>query len=538
MNTGTHTGARALETDGKTPLLTPIVVAALFVGLFGRLAAQTFNVLHSFTPTLTDQSNHYYLPYTNSDGAVPNAGLLLLGNTLYGAAQAGGLGAVGTVFALNTDGSAFTTLYDFTFDFDLTGVGSNPYGGLASSGTTLYGTSSTTYNNQIGTVFALNIDGTGFTTLYEFSPPTYDPSIGAYDNPDGLTPLGTLVLSGNTLYGTAVMGGSAMNGTVFGVTTDGASFTPLYSFTGPPANCEACVVTNSDAAHPRTELILSGNTLYGMGESGGSSGKGTVFAVNTDGTGFTVLHNFTGGNDGANGFVTLDGLRASGDSRLALSGSTLYGAAETGGASGNGTVFKVNTDGTGFTVLHSFTAAIPGTYVNSDGVFPSGLVISPANTLFGTTYYGGSSGNGTVFKLNSDGTGFAVLHNFKVTTGRESHFPYSVINSDGSFPNSLILSGNILYGTALEGGDAGNGTIFSMTFLPQLTIGPAGRNVTVSWPTNYAGFDYTGFTLESATNLASPFVWTPVSPGPVIVNGQYTVTNPISGTRQFYRLAQ
>ena len=78
---------------------------------------------------------------------------------------------------------------------------------------------------------------------------------------------------------------------------------------------------------------------------GGSSGNGTVFAVNTDGTGFTTLHSFTGGSDGADP-----------NAGLILSGNTLYGTASHGGSSGNGTVFAVNTDGTGFTNLHSFTA--------------------------------------------------------------------------------------------------------------------------------------------------------------------------------------
>jgi len=61
--------------------------------------------------------------------------------------------------------------------------------------------------------------------------------------------------------------------------------------------------------------------------------------------------------------------------------------------------------------------------------------------------------------------------------------------------------------------------------------------VILSWPTNYAGFDYSGYTLQATTNLASPG-WTTNLPAPVVVNGQYTVTNRLSGTRQFYRLSQ
>jgi hypothetical protein len=68
---------------------------------------------------------------------------------------------------------------------------------------------------------------------------------------------------------------------------------------------------------------------------------------------------------------------------------------------------------------------------------------------------------------------------------------------------------------------------------PQLTIIRSGANVIVRWPTNAAGF-----ILQSTTNLVSPAVWSTVSPGPVVVNGQNAVTNPISGKQQFYRLSQ
>ena len=84
---------------------------------------------------------------------------------------------------------------------------------------------------------------------------------------------------------------------------------------------------------------------------------------------FTTLHNFTGGSDGGN-------LNAG----LILSGKTLYGAADSGGSGGNGTVFSLNTNGTGFTVLHSFTALASET--NSDGAAPAAGLILSDNTLY------------------------------------------------------------------------------------------------------------------------------------------------------------
>jgi hypothetical protein len=95
-----------------------------------------------------------------------------------------------------------------------------------------------------------------------------------------------------------------------------------------------------------------------------------------------------------------------------------------------------------------------------------------------------------------------------------------------------------MYGPAQSGGTNGTGTVFSLSLgsvsapVPTLTIFPSGANVVLTWPTNY-----TGFTLQSTTNLVSP-VWTTNSPAPVIVNGQNTVTNPISGNQQFFRLSQ
>ena len=146
-----------------------------------------------------------------------------------------------------------------------------------------------------------------------------------------------------------------------------------------------CIVsrtcTNSDGAYPWAGLILSGNTLYGTTAVGGS-GRGTVFAVNTDGTGFTNLHSFTF-NDGARP-------RAG----LILSGNTLYGTAYDGGTSGNGTVFAVNTDGTGFTNLHDFAG-----YPNEGGNPYARLTLS-GNTLLGVTFNGGPSDCGTVFSLS------------------------------------------------------------------------------------------------------------------------------------------
>src|SRR5260221_316397 len=184
------------------------------------------------------------------------------------------------------------------------------------------------------------------------------------------------------------------------------TFTTLHSFTASITNSSG-VYTNSDGANPRTGLILAGNTLYGTAEDGGSSGRGTLFAFNPDGTGFTNLYSFTatsgsGGDYGTNS----DGAGPSGVLFTNKSGTTMYGNGVGGGSSGHGTVFAVNTDGSGFTNLHDFTGA--------GGGHPYAGLILAGNTLYGTAENGGSGGGGggTVFALGTDGTGFTNLYGF------------------------------------------------------------------------------------------------------------------------------
>jgi uncharacterized repeat protein (TIGR03803 family) len=252
--------------------------------------------------------------------------------------------------------------------------------------------------------------------------------IAALGNADGATPLAGLILSGNTLYGTATEGGAHDEGTVFAVNTDGTGFSNLHSF-----------AASSDGSIPEAGLILSGNTLYGTAYAGGTDSDGTVFAVNTNGTGFANLYNFTNGIDGANP-----------RGGLILSGNTLYGTTYYGGSAGAGTVFAINTDGTGFTNLYSFTNG-------NDGAYPIGRLILSGNTLYGTASGGGNNA-GTVFAINTDGTGFTNLYSFATLPDNDSN-----TNSDGAYPyGGLILSGKTLYGTAYLGGTNGFGTIFSI----------------------------------------------------------------------------
>jgi len=252
------------------------------------------------------------------------------------------------------------------------------------------------------------------TVLYSFS-----------NTPDGATPEAGLVRdAGGNLYGMTFSGGSSTDGTVFKLNKAGKE-TVLHSFTGDP-----------DGSAPFDGLVRDkdGN-LYGVTELGGNSNAGTVLKLDNTGT-ETVLYSFTGAPDGAYpgyGYLWRD------------AAADLYGATLEGGAYGYGTVFKLDKTGKE-TVLYSFTGT------GGDGLWPSaGVVQDVKGNLYGTTYLGGASGYGTIFKVDKTGKE-TVLHSFAYET-------------DGEFPVCDLLldaKGN-LYGTATYGGSDGYGTVFELT---------------------------------------------------------------------------
>jgi uncharacterized repeat protein (TIGR03803 family) len=149
----------------------------------------------------------------------------------------------------------------------------------------------------------------------------------------------------------------------------------------------------------------------------------------------TVLHSFTFGADGgyASGGVIRD------------SAGNLYGTASSGGTAGWGVVYKLNAAGQE-TVLYSFTGG-------ADGGYPkSGVIFDPAGNLYGTTYFGGTSNAGVVYKLAPSGQE-TVLCNFTGYTGANGGYPYTGVIRDSA--------GN-LYGATPYGGSAGNGVVYEL----------------------------------------------------------------------------
>jgi uncharacterized repeat protein (TIGR03803 family) len=351
----------------------------------------TLNTLHSFNL---------------SDGANPQASLIKAPDgTLYGTTSSGW----GTIFQITTNG-AFATLYSFSSIEE----GSAPEARLllASDGN-LYGTTSNGGTNYQGTLFKLTTSGV-LTNLVQFGG-----LLGAAPS------AGLVQASDGKLYGVTQQGGTNNVGVVFCVTTNG-SLTVLYSF--PQAN---------DGASPSADLMFAKDGyFYGTTQFGGDIGVGTAFRMSLSGD-VTLLHSF--GSDTDFLFDPLDGAYPQSTLIQGQDGG-LYGTCTSGGDFGNGTVYRITTNGV-FTVLHSFDS--------SEGSSPwGGLVQTPDGAMYGTTLAGGANDDGTVFRITTDGTVTSL---------------YSFSGPDGANPSADLILGpdNLLYGTTSTG-DGVIGTVFKI----------------------------------------------------------------------------
>jgi uncharacterized repeat protein (TIGR03803 family) len=382
------------------------VLATLCLG--ATLAAQsapTFKVLHNFTG--------------HKDGGFPQGALMEGPNhQLYGTAAVGGLYGYGVVYEMSKAGKE-KVLHGFTFQ-----DGFEPNWGAL-------------IRDAAGNLYGVTFGGGNFGyrgVLYELSRKGNETMLHQFGRGmDGVYPYsGVVSYARGNLYGTTEEGGASGAGTVFQVASSGDE-TLLYSFTG-----------GSDGGYPAGGLVLAADgSFYGCTQYGGAGNLGTVFKVDTAGN-LTTLHSFSG-SDGATPYDGALALDAAGN----IYGTTLQGGSSKGcGGYGCGVVFKLDTTRTE-TVLHSFTEG-------SDGARPeAGVVLDANGNLYGTTTTGGkcdesTHGCGTVYKLSKTSQ-HTVLHNF---TGK-----------DGSGPElgGLLLSKNILFGTATGGGAHKSGVVFKIT---------------------------------------------------------------------------
>ena len=371
-----------------------LVLLSLGAGRAGAL-----EILHEFTGA-------------TGDGATPYGSLLREGTVLYGMTRDGGSNDLGVVFKMNTDGTGYTPLLNFGGTLGSESNGAEPYGRLVSDGSVLYGMTRRGGDGGSpptgrGTIFKLANDGTNADIIHHFTGGTTD----------GWLPYGSPVISGTKLYGMTSDGGLYSNGVIYGCDSDGTGYTLLHHFGS----------VTDDGAEPHGSLYAAGGVLYGMTRyGGGTSGKGTVFSLNAGGGGYQVLHRFS----------ETDGEWPDGD--LALQGDYLYGMTSSGGVHDGGVVFRIRTTGADFEVLHDFGDA-------GDGSTPHGSLTVYGSSVIGVTQHGGTNGNGVIFQMGLDGSGYSVLYSFQ--GGDDGDQPYYAL--------PILDADSRLYGMTTTGGATG-----------------------------------------------------------------------------------
>ena len=429
-------------------------------------------------------------------GAYPESQLVFFNGKLYGTTSQGGAQGYGVLYSIKVDGTGYTVLASFDRDSprgeiviasngrvigsysQFTTIGGVPYrffkvdttgenmlglvvvnqreNGhatmspfLVSNDETIYYVTSTMGRHDGG---ALNItDTSGFgSSLFHF---------GASIN--GFKPGALTKGTDGKLYGYTVFGGPDGNGTIYKIQDDGNQYTKLHMF------------IDAEGYNPIGKLLeASDGKLYGMLETGGPSNTGAIYRIDKDGSNFGILYNFSAFANGyspagslvedSNGFLygatslafpgngvvfriqkdgsnytvlkNFDGTDLRWPNGVALYRGFLYGTALQD-PSANGGIFRIKTDGSAYQVLHTFSGAV-------DGSSPQGLPIIANGKVYGTTAFGGNN-YGVVYSLDTLGNNFTVIKNF-------------VGGNDGGYPStSLTLSADgKLYGTGFS--DAGS----------------------------------------------------------------------------------
>ncbi|MBK8550954.1 MAG: hypothetical protein IPL53_07800 [Ignavibacteria bacterium] len=314
----------------------------------------------------------------------------------------------------DSDKDKATTLHSFNGT-----DGDTPKGTLTLVNDVLYGFTSAGGANNKGVILRIDNTGNNFSVMYNFTDGEQN-GLGNEPHHDAM------FYYDNVLYGVACYGGKDNNGVIFKINPDGTGYSPVHIFTG----------GTDDGAHPRSCVIVKDNVFYGATPEGGKEGRGVIYKMNPDGSGFKVLYSFAK-SSGHNPHCRLV---------LGSDGQTVYGMTKSGGTGGVGVVFGFNITNSAYSVVHNFQKGNDNSYTPEHG-----FITRNNNTLYGLTHYGGANDKGTIFSVNEDSSGYRILHPFGSDPG-DGYSPYG----------SLQLSNSFLYGTTQEGGKNNRGTIFKI----------------------------------------------------------------------------
>ena len=342
--------------------------------------------------------------------------------TTYGGAYSDGAGSVYELTPSGNSAYSFKELYRFDSIYSPPSDGQNPYAGLllSSDGKTLYGTTQNGGSNGNGIQFSLDIGKAEGNALLQpkFGPGNSYNVTHVYTTDEGNGPRCTgsgveeFVTGALFLFGTVLDGGHS---------GDYGALTVLEII---PSQADSIIVvvpfSPNMGTHPQGKIAIGGSspfawvvphaqphaagfsltnyTLYGVTSSGGSNNYGTVYSVRADGSNFVALHHFA--------FATTNGSSPQGG--LVLSGDTLYGTTSSGGSNFSGTVFQINTNGSGFKILVNFNYSTSGN--SPTGRFDSFWRHTLRNHLHRRQQSHQRWRHG--YSVKTNGNNFTILHSF------------------------------------------------------------------------------------------------------------------------------
>jgi len=403
-----------------TPGIYPLV--GLMKGNDGYLYGTTVNGGNQYTGVIykvkKDGTDYQVLHHFEGSVRWPSSLFQFNNGTIFGTTEYGGANDMGTVYRINPDGTNFQMIHHFNGT-----NGSHPDGGgglvvvTINAITYLYGTTKYGGTNNKGVIFRIQPNGNNFSRQYNFTQST------------GRYPTGSLAKFGNVLYGTTAAGGSSDGGIIFAYDAYTDSYYKLHEF----LKGASPVIEY----YPLGSLLEYNGMFYGIAVEGGNYVDGVLFRIRYDGSGYQVIHDF-------NEFYPAGGTLTEFNNQLY--GLTNEGYVPTLETSVDGSIYRLNPDGTAFQTLHTFW--------NPNGYGPTASLIKAQNgSLYGLTAEGGSSvSSGIAFRIQTDGTNFTNLTWMDNLGHRAKSMGSLVQASNGSF-----------YGVTQEGGPGFTGLFFELT---------------------------------------------------------------------------
>jgi uncharacterized repeat protein (TIGR03803 family) len=319
--------------------------------------------------------------------------------------------------------------------------------------------------------------------------------------------------------------------------TNGSGYSVIHNFTNQP-----------DGSHPGAGLTLVNRILYGTTQSGGLNQSGTVFRMLTNGTAYTILVNFDPLGPNVNGSLP--------EARLFYTNNILYGSTSIGGQSNNGTLFEVNTNGTGFIHLKDFETA-------ADSSGPRGaVVVTGGNTVYVPAYGFGGGDPGALFSFvlgkpvmdqqpqdisvaNGDTATFNVVAEGAGTLTYQWRFNTNTVVAGGTDSTLSFTAGPSQVGkysvivSSTFGSVTSSFAALSLVTIPSVAS-YSSDPISGSFSINVANAPQTTNRMWATTNLTDPDGWHVIATNVMNSSGTWSFTDPNTGKTndlRFYRIS-